>query len=131
MLSYLLFGIGAFVFIATRGKSSAVLNTEKFRSSWLAIEQKLQSNLPDSYILCVMNADKLLDLALRQRGFKGETMGERMKSAQNEWRDANVVWRSHKLRNQLAHEHDVQLSYDQARAAMAGFKQGLKDLGAI
>ena len=76
-------------------------------------------------------ADKLLDHALKERGAKGETMGERMKTLQTTWSNANAVWGAHKLRNQVAHEPDVQLSYDLARRALASFKQALKDVGAI
>lgn len=127
----LVFGIAVFVILVSRGKSSSVLNVEKFRSSWLSIEQKLNKNEPSTFTVCILEADKLLDHALKQRGFKGETMGERMKSATPTWKDANVVWRAHKLRNQVAHEQDIQLRYDQTRGALACFKQGLKDLGAI
>jgi hypothetical protein len=79
----------------------------------------------------VLNADKLLDQALRERGVKGETMGERMKTARESWSNANGVWTAHKLRNQIAHESEVQVSYDDARRALANFKQALKDIGAI
>lgn len=127
----LLFGISVFVVVVSRGQTSSVLNVERFRSSWLSIEQKLQKDQPDSYTVCILEADKLLDHALKQRGFKGQTMGERMKAAQSSWKDANVVWRAHKLRNQIAHETNVQLGYDQVRGALQSFKQGLKDLGAI
>ena len=127
----LVFGIVVFVILVSRGKSSSVMNVDKFRSSWLTIEQSLKKDEPATYVVCIMEADKLLDYALKQRGFKGETMGERMKAAQTTWKDANVVWKAHNLRNQLAHEQNVQLRYDQTRGALACFKQGLKDLGAI
>jgi transposase len=56
-------------------------------------------------------------------------MGERMKNST--WSNADAVWQAHKLRNRIAHESDVTVSYDDARRALAGFKLGLKDLGAI
>lgn len=127
----LLFGIGIFVLIVTRGRTTSVLDVDKFRSSLLSIEQKLNKEQPDSYVLAILNADKLVDLALKQSGFKGQTMGERMRSAQSKWSDPNKIWSAHKLRNQLAHEHDTRVSYDQARYALAQFRQALRDLGAI
>jgi hypothetical protein len=81
--------------------------------------------------MTVLNADKLLDQALRERAIKGETMGERMKTLRDTWSNANAVWSAHKLRNQIAHEADVRVTYDDARRALAGFKQALKDVGAI
>lgn len=112
-------------------KGNVQLDVNKYRCKWLAIEQQLQKDNTASYQLCVLNADKLLDHALKERGVKGETMGERMKVLQTTWSNANAVWGAHKLRNQVAHESDVQLSYDLARRALAGFKQALKDVGAI
>ena len=127
----LVFGIVVFVILVSRGKSSSVLNVDKFRTSWLTIEQSLKKDEPATYVVCVMEADKLLDHALKQRGFKGETMGERMKQMQKSWSNANNVWSAHKLRNQIAHESEVKINYDNARRALGSFKQALKDLGAI
>jgi hypothetical protein len=115
--------------IAKHGPSP--LDVEKYRSKWLAIEQQLKRDDEASCHLVVLNADKLLDQALRERGIKGETMGERMKVLRDTWSNANSVWSAHKLRNQIAHESDVRVSYDDARRALAGFKQALKDVGAI
>lgn len=117
--------------ISLSKKGSAQLDVDKYRSKWLTIENQFKRDEESSYHLCVLNADKLLDQALRERGVKGETMGERMKSVQTTWSNANSVWTAHKLRNQIAHESDVRVSYDDARRALAGFKQALKDVGAI
>ena len=112
-------------------KGGAKLDVDKYRSKWLAIENQLKRDEVSSFHLCVLNADKLLDQALRERGIKGETMGERMKTIKDTWTNANAIWTAHKLRNQIAHESDVQVSYDDARRALASFKQALKDVGAI
>lgn len=112
-------------------KGGVQLDVNKYRSKWLGIERQLQKDNAASYQLCILNADKLLDQALKERGVKGETMGERMKLLQTTWSNANAVWGAHKVRNQVAHESDVQLSYDTARRTLASFKQALKDVGAI
>lgn len=112
-------------------KGGVVLDVEKYRSRWMTIEQSLARDNESSHQLAVMNADKLLDTALRERGVKGQTMGERMKTYKESWTNRNALWDAHKLRNRIAHESDVRVSYDQARRALAGFKQALKDVGAI
>lgn len=124
-------GILLIVVMAISKKGSARLDVEKFRKRWLTIEQQLMKDQPHSYHLAILNADKLLDHALREHGVKGQTMGERMKSLQTTWSNAGAVWGAHKLRNQIAHEQDVHISYDDARRALASFKQALKDVGAI
>lgn len=122
--------VGALLFaVITFTRGSKQLDTTKYRTKWLAIEQQLKKDQEASYHLSVLNADKLLDHALREKGYRGNTMGERMK--QVNWSNANVVWAAHKLRNQIAHESDVVVKYDTARRALASFKQGLKDVGAI
>ena len=112
-------------------KSTKHLDVDRYREKWLAIEQQLRKDVPSSYHLVVLNADKLLDQALKERGTKGETMGERMKNTAGLFSNRNNIWSAHKLRNQIAHETDVHVSYDAARQALAGFKQALKDIGAI
>jgi hypothetical protein len=117
------------IFLSKKGP--APLDVEKYRMRWLAIEKQLNRNDISSLSLTVLNADKLLDQALRERGIKGETMGERMKTTKDNWSNANGVWSAHKLRNQIAHEPEVIVNYDDARRALGAFKQALKDIGAI
>lgn len=78
-----------------------------------------------------MEADKLLDHALREMNLPGNTMGERMKKVDDKFTNANHVWWAHKLRNQLAHEQDFNIDYNEASRALNAFRQALKDLGAI
>ena len=117
--------------IITFGKRGSLLNVEKYRTRWLAIEQSLERDNPASHRMAIIDADKLVDHALKDKGFKGETMGERLKSAKAALPHRDNIWQAHKLRNRIAHESDAKVSYDQARRALAQFKQTLKDLGAI
>ncbi len=120
-----------FAIITLTKKGAKNLDVDKYRSKWLAIENSLVRDQPASAHMAILNADKLVDQALKDRGIRGETMGERMKTVKNRWSNRNAIWEAHKLRNQIAHETDVNVSYDAARRALAGFKQALKDLGAI
>ncbi len=131
VVGVLVVGVLLIVVMALTKKGAAPLDVEKYRSKWLTIEMQLKRDEQSSYHLTVLNADKLLDQAMRERGVKGETMGERMKAAKTTWKNANALWGAHKLRNQIAHESDVRVSYDDARRALGGFKQALKDIGAI
>ena len=124
--------VGALLFaLTTFGKRGGGLDVEKYRVKWLAIEQSVVKGNDASYHMAILNGDKLVDQALRDRGFKGQTMGDRMKSAKNSMPHRNDMWAAHKLRNKIAHEQDVKVGYDQARRALGSFKATLKDLGAI
>lgn len=131
MIGILVVGLLLIVVITLTKRGPVGLDVEKYRSRWLQIEASLKRDETSSHHLAVLNADKLLDQALRERGIKGDTMGERMKTLRDTWSNANAVWSAHKLRNQIAHESDVRVSYEDARRALAGFKQALKDVGAI
>lgn len=124
--------VGVLLFaLITFSKRGGNIDVEKYRVRWLAVEQSLIRDNESSYHLAVLNADKLVDQALRDRGFKGQSMGDRLKSAKEKLTKRNDIWEAHKLRNRIAHEPDVRVSYADARKALAGFKQALKDLGAI
>lgn len=130
-IGILVVGILLIIVMTVTKKGPAGLDVERYRSKWLAIEQQLKREDTHSYQMVILNADKLLDQALRDRGVMGSTMGERMKTLRDSWTNANAVWSAHKLRNQIAHESDVTVGYDDARRALAAFKQALKDIGAI
>ena len=66
-----------------------------------------------------------------EMGVSGKTMGDRLKKIGDKFTDMNAVWRAHKLRNALAHESDLEITYKQAATALIIYKQALKDLGAI
>ena len=126
----LIIGGGLFTLLTMR-RGPKLLDIDKYRSRWMGIEQQLKRDELSTYHLAIINADKLLDQALQDRGFGGQTMAERMKSAKTNWSNANSIWSAHKLRNQIAHEADAKVSFDDARRALISYKQALKDVGAI
>lgn len=131
LAAILIVAVVGVIYLSLATKRRPILDQARYQAHWLEIEHSVSRDNPASWQLAVMNADKLLDQALRERRFGGKTMGERMKAAQSTWKNANHVWSAHKIRNQLAHETTVNLTYDITLRALAAFKQGLKDLGAI
>lgn len=131
LIAVAIIAVIAVIYLTMSMRTSPALNKQRYQAKWLEIEHGLARDNPSSYALAVLNADKLLDLALKERRFKGQTMGERMKAANAAWKNPNHVWGAHKIRNQLAHESDFHIDHQTALRALAAFKQGLKDLGAI
>lgn len=127
----LIFGGLLFVVVSLAKNSPRTLDQNKYRSRWMSIETRLKRDDVNTHMICILEADKLLDQALRERGLSGKTMAERMKQYQGKWTNGNGVWAAHKLRNKLAHETDARIDYDRARQALIAYKQGLKDTGAI
>ncbi|HET8708784.1 MAG TPA: hypothetical protein VFL85_00730 [Candidatus Saccharimonadales bacterium] len=106
-----------------------MLNQQKYKQRWDEIQQSCANK--DMWPLAVINADKLLDDALKTRKFKGKTMGERLVSAQHSLSGNDDVWFGHKMRNRLVHEEVDSLKKRDVIRALAGFRQALKDLGAL
>jgi hypothetical protein len=114
---------------SSRGYRGFVDQSET-RARWntiMATSQTGASGLKSS----INEADKLLDHVLKQLGYEGERMGERLKLAGPRFTDRNSVWRAHKLRNALAHEIGFDLVPSQAKEALHDFEQALKDLQAL
>jgi hypothetical protein len=130
LLVIIIFGAAVLAVISRLAKSRAPrMNQQYFQQKWLELLARVKT--PEGMMLAVIDADKLLDEALKKRHFRGKTMGERLVSAQRLISDNDAVWYAHKLRNRLVHEPNVRLKKKEAQTALAGFRQGLKDLGAI
>ena len=131
IIAILIVAVLVFVAILLTGKRGYHFNVEAYQTRFLEIENKLKQDNPASFVTTVINGDKLLDKAMIEMGIPGKTMGDRLKRAGDRFSDINAVWRTHKLRNAIAHESDLEISYKQASNALAIYKQALKDLGAI
>lgn len=130
LVSAIAFGIIMLVAVTIFSrKHHGKLNHDYFQKKWLELLTRVKT--PEGMMLAIIDADKLLDEALRKRGFRGKTLGERLVAAQRSLTNNDSVWYAHKLRNQLVHEPNVRLKKAEAQNALAGFKQGLIDLGAL
>jgi hypothetical protein len=126
----LLIAVALFAGIGALNKKRSGLDHAYYEAQWKKIEG-YKTNGSAGFQLAVMEADKLLDHALKNRGFAGQTMGDRLKNASASFMNNNAVWQAHKLRNRLAHEQNVQLNTINTDQALRGLKAGLKDLGAL
>ena len=131
ILAVIIVAVLIFVAIILTGKRGHKFNTNEYQTRFLEIENKLNKDNSATFIVAIINADKLLDRAMHEMGIPGKTMGDRLKRAGGHFTDVNAIWRAHKLRNLIAHESDIEISYKQASNALIIYKQALKDLGAI
>lgn len=107
-----------------RRKSLSSKQQRFFREHWKQIED-FQKEDPHYVILY---ADKLLDKALKIKGYNG-SVGEKLKKAQALFSDLNGLWSAHKLRNRVAHELNIQPNERETASALNSFKKALRDLG--
>ena len=130
LIGAILFGLIILTLIGGLNKKRPyALKRHYFEAKWTELLTRVRT--PEGMILAVIDADKLLDEALRHRRFKGKTTGERLVAAQRLLTDNDAVWYAHKLRNRLVHEQNQALRKKDAVNALEGFKKALHDLGAL
>ena len=105
------------------------LKVDQFVDDWKQLQGycKDKATWPEA----VQAADKLLDKALKKRRFKGKRMGERMVSAQRMITDNDRLWFAHNLAKKLITDPALKLKEADVKTALVGFRQALKDLGAL
>ena len=132
LIAILIVGALVFIAISMTSKRGHAFDKEDYQVDFLRIENSLKRENEASYAMAIIEGDKILDRALMEMGVQGRTMGDRLKRVgKAKFTQLNAVWHAHKLRNQIAHEHDFKPEYRQAQHALGTYKQALKDLGAI
>lgn len=121
----LTFFLALWVFFLSRKRSTFKQKELNYiHSHWVRIIDTFPNNPKEA----ILDADKLLDYALKVKGFQG-TLGDKMKKARFRFSDVNGVWTAHKLRNRIAHELQP-INNGEAKSALIQFKRALNDLGA-
>lgn len=77
----------------------------RLQELWQEIALKLDEATPEALQLGVLNLDAAIDNLLKERGFGGETMRERLQDAERSGVERiETLWQAHRVRNRLAHE---------------------------
>ncbi|MBI5138472.1 MAG: hypothetical protein HZA95_01590 [Candidatus Vogelbacteria bacterium] len=138
-------GIAAIVYFMIEKKKieQNLSNTfaEKYRSKkvgpqknviWDSIQKHLATDSNTEWKLAVIEADKILDEATVKRGFVGDTLGERLKNAdESVLSNLEDAWEAHKIRNRIAHEPGYHLTRRDAQRAISMFERVFKELNVI
>jgi hypothetical protein len=106
------------------------LTREQVAERWKNIRQTATQGQMGAK-LAVMEADTLLDSALKSMLMPGTTLGERLKMACYKYPKLKDVWWAHKIRNQLVHEASFQLSGRMANQALDEFEKAFKILNLL
>lgn len=100
-----------------------------FMERWKYLQKFCKKS--ETWPKAIEEADKLLKIALKKRKFKGRTMGSKMVSAQRSFSDNDSLWAAHNLFKKLNSDKDRKLKQSEVRDALAGYRQALRDLGAL
>ena len=105
------------------------LNATVLTERWLALQKNCSNK--NTWPQAILEADKLLDDTLKRLRYRGKTTGERLVAAQHKLTDNESVWFGHKLRNRIQDNELKKISKQDTLEALSGFRQALKDLGAL
>jgi hypothetical protein len=100
-----------------------------FNKRWRTLQKLCSSK--KTWSEAIVEADTLLDEALKKKRFSGKNMGERLVKAQRILTDNDRVWFGHKLRTKLETQPKAKLQEKAVKDALVGIRQALKDLGAL
>lgn len=95
------------------------------------LEAHIASDNPNDWKLAIIEADILLDETLKDRGYAGASLGERLRSiSPAQLQSLNDAWEAHKVRNQIAHEGaDFVLTERLARETIARYRRVFDEFG--
>lgn len=99
---------------------------------WERIEEQMRSQNPSDWRVAILEADNILDEVLERMGYKGETLGERLKGLKpSDFPHLDEAWKAHKTRNDIAHKGsaDFILSRPLAEATINIYHRVFKGLG--
>lgn len=101
---------------------------------WIKTIDYLFSQHENDWKLAIIEADSMLESLMKDLGFQGSTLGEKLKSAagQGNFRNLDAAWEVHTIRNRIAHEGATfELSNHEAKRAIALYEQIFRDYGYI
>ncbi len=118
---------------STAGDRFVDSSSQKVNETWNSIRAKLLSDNPSDWRLAIIEADIYLDKVLDQKGFYGDTLGDKLKQITPEkLPSVQIAWEAHKVRNRIAHDGaDYVLTQPEARRTLSYFEITFRDLEVI
>ncbi|MEK7641905.1 MAG: hypothetical protein AAB365_02830 [Patescibacteria group bacterium] len=92
-------------------------------SRWERVKSHLDSHNQNDWKQAILEADIMLDEILTSMGYRGESVGEKLKRVNpGDMKSLNEAWEAHKIRNMIAHEPGFVLGHHEAKAAIASYR---------
>ena len=91
---------------------------------WENVVRHIESPNQNDWKQAILEADMILDDILTAMGYKGESIGEKLKRVEKgDFQSLNEAWEAHKVRNQIAHEPNFNLTQYDAQAAINQYRK--------
>jgi hypothetical protein len=100
---------------------------------WSTIQDHLIKEDPTAWRIAIIEADIFLEEVLTNAGYVGNTIGDKLKSANTtSFSTLQDAWEAHKVRNEIAHAgSDFILTKKMAQETLVRFERVFREFGAI
>lgn len=100
---------------------------------WAHIQSLMEGGHPSQWREAITEADIMLDDMLTRQGYKGESVGDKLKSVErSDFNTLDDAWEAHKVRNQIAHEGSAfELSESLAHRTIQRYEAVFREFSAI
>lgn len=111
----------------------AVVVAPKVNETWERIRVHAYSEDESAWRLAIIEADIYMDKLLDQKGYVGETVGDKLKQlSETQLSSIGYAWEAHKVRNKIAHEGaDFVLTFPETRRIILLYEVVFRELGAL
>ena len=105
---------------------------KRYLKRWKKIEKMIDSGLEPEIKLAVLETDTILDDALKEMGFGGENLNERLNRVTPDFLiDLEEVKMAHEIRNNIVHDPTYKLEIGEAKNILAIYEKALRYLEVI
>lgn len=102
----------------------------KHNTQWKVILSHINSDNKSEWKMAIIEADSILDDILKDMGYEGDTLGDRLKSAGG-GEIIQKAWEAHKFRNEIAHGSSKDLTKQQVKRIISLYESIFKRFGYI
>ena len=92
---------------------------------WESVKTHIATDNPNDWRQAIIDADIILDDILNRMGYRGESVGEKLKRvAKGDFVTLDDAWEAHKVRNEIAHGgSSMSLNHHEAKEAVNRYKR--------
>lgn len=102
---------------------------KRIDSDWNKIKKRLEGATEADYKLALIEADGMLDDVLKKLGYKGESLGDRLRVTTTEViSNLDDVWKAHNVRSCIVRDPNYQLTLEETKKVLAIYEKAFKDL---
>ncbi|MFZ1654802.1 MAG: hypothetical protein WAT84_03160 [Candidatus Moraniibacteriota bacterium] len=129
ILLVLMRGVTGNLKVQIYGTARPLIRKNEATKKWESIERRLESDNPSHYKVAILEADHFADSLLKESGFDGENMSERLANMHpGQLQSYQGLSEAHAIRNRIVNEPAFTLDREQAQDILEKYKGLLIEL---